>query len=168
MCDAVEFSKPKMIVKIAISTTIELYCVYWFFLSALGTGGDFTSNLRLMDFHVFASGHELEIFYPVILFVLVYVMDNFIWAQKTSDMFFYYKDMFANVLTVRFCSRMANGAHQYISAIARFSSAPIWELFRGISEFYKQFKFPCFAIAYSPFRNFAARFSSVWHREIIT
>lgn len=168
MSNAVKFSKPKMIVEIAISTAIKLYCVYWFCLSAFGTNAKFPSRLRLMDFHVLASGHQLKVFYPVVCFVLIYVMDNFIREQKTSNMFFHYKDMNSHIFPVALCPWMPGRSDQDIIPVGGHTTFKSRKLPQRASAFYFGLIFSCFAVTYSTFRNFAARFDSVCHRVIIT
>ena len=46
---------------------------------------------------VVPAEHQLEIFYPVVLFIAVYMMHNFVIFQISSDMFFHNKAVLHNI-----------------------------------------------------------------------
>ena len=162
-----KFSKSEMIVKIAISTTIKFYGIYWLCFSTLGTNADLSSYFRVVFFHVFASCHELKIFYAIVFFVFVYMVNDFIWKQKTTDMLFHYKNMLSDILPIEFCPRMAYGANKDIFPVVRSSTFPKRELFQRIASFYQRLIRPCFTITLPCNGHFLSQFCGIYHKVII-
>lgn len=165
---AVGFSIAQMIVEIAISTTIKFYGIYRLCLSTLRANSDLSPHFWFVGFHVFASCHKLEILYSVVFFVFVYMVNDLVWKQKTTDILFHYKDMLGDIFPVKLCPWMTDGTYEDVFPIVSFAAFPKGKLLHRITSFYEGLKSPCFAISFPCFGKFGFCFGGMPHRVIIS
>lgn len=165
---AVGFSIAQMIVEIAISTAIEFYGVYRFCFPALGANSDLSPHFWFVGFHVFASCHKLEILYSIVFFVFVYMVNNFVRKQITTNMLFHYKDMLGDIFPVKLRPWMTDGTDKDVFPVVSFSAFPKGKLLHCITSFYEGLKSPCFAISFPCFGKFGFCFGGMPHMVIIS
>jgi len=74
---------------------------------------------------VFATCHKLKILNMIICAVSVKVMNYFVWLKLSLNMFFHYKDVLKDIVTVRCSSRVPVASDTNISVMVNSPALPI-------------------------------------------